>query len=251
MHSDQKRTILLRNSICIILTLILIFLYYWLSTWGMFLGYIGLTIIVAGLVIWKIKSIKYLYFSWLFLFLSSIVLFQNALNTYNSKTNEYIEKIANSETLNFNEKLSIYGLNIFMCIAAYPIYPEVSKESFYMMFRSKNGIRNFESDFFLKSKKIKWGLTNKNSYITWYSSEYALGHPESRYALALNPCKLSTKKHDSYTEYTVEVKIGYPKKSCVTLINFPFKLMVEEGLFHYLQNQNWLHTYTAVWKTRI
>jgi hypothetical protein len=73
----------------------------------MFLGYIGLTIIVSGLVIWKIKSIKYLYFSWLFLFLSSIVLFQNALNTYNSKTNEYIEKIANNETLNFNEKLSI------------------------------------------------------------------------------------------------------------------------------------------------
>ncbi len=61
------------------------------------------------------------------------------------------------------QKMGIYGLNIMMGVLAYPIYPEVSRETLMMIFPSpKNGIRTFESDFSLKSKKVRTLLKTYN-----------------------------------------------------------------------------------------
>ncbi len=76
-----------------------------------------------------------------------------------------MNRIGKGENLTFKEKFSIYGLNVLMSIAAYPIYPEVSKESFYLLFNTESGERTFESDFFMKSQEIKKGFHEiKKSY---------------------------------------------------------------------------------------
>jgi hypothetical protein len=44
-------------------------------------------------------------------------------------------RIESGQELTFKEKASIYGLNFFVSVFAFPIYPEVAKESFYLMFK--------------------------------------------------------------------------------------------------------------------
>ena len=67
-------------------------------------------------------------------------------------------KIDSGKDLSFKEKASIYGLNFFMCVIAFPIYPEVAKESFYLMFKTEDGTRVFEDDFFMESQKIRGAI---------------------------------------------------------------------------------------------
>lgn len=227
------------------------FLFSWLATWGTYLGYLGLVILVFGLVFGRLKGVNYLYASLFFLFIFTIVLFPQSLNRYNQKTDEYMGKIESGQELNFKEKASIYGLNFFMSVVAYPIYPEVAKESFYLMFKTEDGTREFEDDFFMGSQKIRDAITQKKSNVAWSGSEYVLGNKESRYALALNPCNLDIKKFEDYSEISVEVQVAYPEKSRAVLLKVPFEIAVEEGLFHYLQKENWFHPYKAIWKTTV
>lgn len=228
-----------------------ILFYAFLSTWSIALGYIGLLFIAGAVIASKFHRKKYEYTFYILLFVMSLVLFNNSLNTYNLKTEEYMDRIEKGQSLNTREKISIYGLNLFMCMAAYPLYPEVSKECFYFMFKTADGKRYFKSDFFLHSTKIRNGFKNKKSKVTWNISDYALGNPEARYALALNPCKIRSIKYADYTEYVAEVDISYPKKTRATLIKYPITLQVEEGLFYYLEQEKWLHPYTAIWKTEV
>jgi hypothetical protein len=226
-------------------------LFSWLATWGTYLGYLGLLILFFGIVFWRLKGIKFLYASLFSLVIFTGVLFPQTLNRYNQRTDEYMNKIEAGQGLNFKEKASIYGLNFFMSVFAYPIYPEVSKESFYLMFKTEDGTRVFEDDFFMGSQKIREALTKKKSKVTWSGSEYILGNKESRYALALNPCTLRSKKFEDYSEVSVEVSIAYPKKYRAVLLKVPFEIAVEEGLFHYLQVEKWLHPYKAIWKATV
>ncbi len=256
----KRTTVKLLFSILIIFSIFILFtIYSWLCTWNIVLGYIGLAIIMIGVILWRKKSVIYLYSSWLILFLLTLFLFIPSLKCYNEKTIDYMNRIGKGENLTFKEKFSIYGLNVLMSIAAYPIYPEVSKESFYLLFNTESGERTFESDFFMKSQEIKKGFHEikksynykKNYTIKWSSSKYSMGNSESRYALALNPCNLHYTETNTYKEYTVSVKVKYPEKTSAVLLKQPFKLVVEEGLFNYLQKENWLHPYTAIWKTKI
>jgi hypothetical protein len=162
-----------------------------------------------------------------------------------------MNKIESGQELNFKEKASIYGLNFFMSVFAFPIYPEVAKESFYLMFKTEDGTRVFEDDFFMGSQKIRDAITQKKSKVAWSGSEYILGNRETRYALALNPCSLKVKKFEDFSEISVEVPIRYPEKYRAVLLKVPFEIAVEEGLFHYLQEEKWLFPYTAIWKTTV
>jgi hypothetical protein len=92
---------------------------------------------------------------------------------------------------------------------------------------------------------------DEEKYISWNTSDYVLGSIESRYALALNPCILSSSKVNDDILYSVKVRIEYPKKSEVILMHFPFEFAVEEGLFNYLQQVNWLHPYDAIWQYKV
>lgn len=134
------------------------------------------------------------------------------------------------------------------------IYPEVAKESMLMMFKDSDGMREFEGDFFLKSQKIqsalKYPFNTPKKEVMWNAEDYGLFKPESRYALALNPCVVYPPLKNGYsTEYKISVKASYPYSSEIYLIKNEFvQLQVQEGLFHYLQQEGWLHPYKAIWK---
>ena len=241
----------LRTTLLALISISSFFLFSWLATWETYLGYLGLVILLFGLVYWRLKGVNFLYASLLSLLIFTIVLFPQSLNIYNQKTAEYMAKIDSGKDLSFKEKASIYGLNFFMCVIAFPIYPEVAKESFYLMFKTEDGRRVFEDDFFMESQKIKDGLKKRDSSVSWSMSEYVCGNKESRYALALNPCNLSIKKFENFTEITLEVAVTYDKKTRAVLVNDPFEIAVEEGLFHYLQKENWFHPYKAIWRATV
>jgi hypothetical protein len=241
----------LRTIFFVLISFFSIFFFSWLAAWETYLGYLGLLILFFGIVFWKIKGVNYLYGSLFSLFIFTGVLFPQSLNRYNQKTDEYMNKIEAGQGLSFKEKASIYGLNFFMSVLAYPIYPEVSKESFFLMFNTEDGTRVFEDDFFMGSQKIRDAIKNKNSRVAWRGSEYLLGNKESRYALALNPCNLDVKEFEDYSEVSVEVQVAYPEKYRAVLLKVPFEIAVEEGLFHYLQKEKWLHPYKAIWKATV
>ena len=226
-------------------------LFSWLAAWETYLGYLGLLILFFGIIFWRLKGIKFLYASLFSLFIFTGVLFPQSLNRYNQKTDEYMNKIEAGQGLNFIEKTSIYGLNFFMSVFAFPIYPEVAKESFYLMFKTEDGTRVFEDDFFMGSQKIRDAVTQKKSKVAWSGSDYILGKRETKYALALNPCSLKVKEFEDFSEISVEVPIRYPEKYRAVLQKVPFEIAVEEGLFHYLQEEKWLHPYKAIWKATV
>jgi hypothetical protein len=223
----------------------------WLATWETYLGYLGLVILFFGILFWNIKGITYLYGSLFSLIIFTLVLFPQSLKIYYQKTDEYMNKIEAGHGLNFIEKTSIYGLNFFMSVFAFPIYPEVAKESFYLMFKTEDGTRVFEDDFFMGSQKIRDAVTQKKSKVAWSGSDYILGKRETKYALALNPCSLKVKEFEDFSEISVEVPIRYPEKYRAVLQKVPFEIAVEEGLFHYLQEEKWLFPYEAIWKTTV
>ena len=123
------------------------------------------------------------------------------------------------------------------------IYPEVAKESILMLIKDSDRVREFESDFFLKSHEIQRALkepfSTPRKKVKWNTGNYKLFHPESRYALALNPCEVYPPlKNGRITEYKISVDVSYPYSSEIFLIDNQFiQLRVQEGLFHYLQKK--------------
>jgi len=166
------------------------------------------------------------------------------------------------------DRLGIYGLNIVMSAAAYPFYPEASKETFLMMFDPGPPRRRvFHTDFGLGSRKVRAKLqafadrlraddtASSRVYgparIMWEKSDYRLNHPEARYALALNQTALTARAERRGKRWLIDVRhemeVRYPESLLVTLVPRP-RLRVEEGLFWVLQNHDWLHPYVAEYR---
>ncbi|HNY30679.1 MAG TPA: hypothetical protein PKO15_07315 [Fibrobacteria bacterium] len=167
----------------------------------------------------------------------------------------------------FQDKLGIYGLNLAMGAAALPLYPEVSRETLLMTLAApEEGVRRFDSEFPLGSQRIRALVgdfrkrkpatpdsvdRNWEGKVAWPLSEYAIGKPEARWALALNPAQvrirtLAGERHRRL-HVSVEVRVEYPASCRVVLVGNP-RLAVEEGLFWVLQEEGWLHPYTASWQ---
>lgn len=168
------------------------------------------------------------------------------------------------------DKMGIYGLNLMMGLSAYPIYPEISKETLMMVFPCpKNSIRTFESDFAINSENVRNIIKEYNKKLitghggtavklkkrlVWNDSTYIFGNREARYALTLNPAVIlltaSKRNSDWLINVSIKVPCRYPQNNYTTLISKP-ELKVEEGLFWILQQAGWLFPYTAEWKFTI
>lgn len=163
------------------------------------------------------------------------------------------------------DKLGIYGLNLAMGAVAWPLYPEVSRETLWMVRPAPDGLRTLPSDFALGSERVRGMLETFRARmpieadapdkkwegrVAWPLGEYALGHREARYALALNPSRVSLWSLRGERHRTihgeVSVRVEYPASCRVRLLAHP-ELAVEEGLFWVLQQEGWLHPYTATW----
>lgn len=218
-------------------------------------GFAGLFLIAAGA--WKArgsKPITILLVTLLLWGITNLVLIRNSLATYNREKTRYATIIRQGGHLTMREKSNIYALNILMSITALPIYPEVARESLYLMIPCKSRQRLFEGDFFLSSALIRKKISNLQAgaacKIHWTVKDYLLHKNEARYALALNPCRLSVTATGNTLLYEVRVQVAYPVSCEAELIGWPVVITVEEGLFHYLQECGWLHPYEAIWQTR-
>lgn len=162
-------------------------------------------------------------------------------------------RVDNFSTFN---KVEIYTAYILMNVLGYPMYPEIAKEALLMLNpRVRDKEIYFESDFFLDSKVVQKAIKNyKKPYrLTWTVDNYVIGSPEARVSLTLNSGVLSVKKD------SVEVSVpctwpmhsDYRNHSFTTpLSRFP-EIRVQEGLYWILEQEGWLHPYTAIWKTKL
>jgi hypothetical protein len=166
------------------------------------------------------------------------------------------------------DKAGIYGLHVLMGVAAFPIYPEASREALLMSLPpGRDRRRVFESDFALGSRRVREKLREFSRslaqddtarvrqygpvHVEWDASEYRLTEPEARYGLALNQTNLSATATREGKRWQIDVThivgIGYPKDGYVPLISWP-RLWMEEGLFYVLEQCGWLHRYNVEWR---
>ncbi len=156
------------------------------------------------------------------------------------------------EAFSWFNKVEIYTGYLAMMIVGFPIYPEISKEMWYMLFSSsENREIVFEDDFFKESKIIKRAVANYSGpkRVTWNPSHYNLGESEARVALTFNGGTL----YMEGTQITVKVPCAWPQYSNyrdhsekTPLVSWP-EISVQEGLFWVLEEERWIHPYTAVW----
>lgn len=238
-------------AVLIFFQVILLLFSLWSFSFGCLAGAISAMLLcLGGWMAFRKKKIIFLPVTMMLWGLLNLVLLQHSLNAYDKTRERYMATVQSGGELVFREKMNVYLLNLFMSLGALPLYPEVAIESLLLMIPSESGERSFKSDFFLHSEKIRMGFRKGRSTVAWHVGDYVVGR-ESRYALALNPCTLSRNETKQYIDYAVRVRVEYPVKCEVVLVKAPFRISVEEGLFHYLQEVGWLHPYTAVWRTRV
>ena len=262
--SSQLLTILqhpiLKRGVVIVLLLPFILASFWFISFGFFMGWVSLGLFVFALYKYNSSIPKALLFIALW-FGINLVFLPFTINCYNKTTDHYYARIQKGERLSFRENCNIYGMNIVMAAGGYFIYPEVATETFLEMFPTKNRVREYESDFFMDSyliQKVCKGRDVKKKILSWKYENFEVSSHEARFALALNQGTItvqSTKRNDGRTsfiekEITVTAPVDYFSKANITLVSFPIKIQVQEGLFDYLEKIGWLYTYTAVYKTK-
>ena len=217
--------------------------------WNYFFGFwiVYLTLLSGGIISIYVKRSFFSGRLVLFQITLYLLMLPLTLRQYQQNSVFMYRKIQDGQSLRLSEKCSIYGLNIIICCLAYPFYPEISKESFLMCFPVESGQRIFYDDFFLQSAKVQDALLTGRKRVKWSINEYVLGKKEARYALALNPCSLTTIPISQKKVHKVEVNIHYPENSEVVLLDFPVRVTLQEGLFAYLQRIGWLYPYRAIW----
>ena len=72
---------------------------------------------------------------------------------------------------------------------------------------------------------------------------YNTASPDHRVALGVNPGFLYKKDGKIYLESYAH----YPYYSATPITIFGYKIIIHEGLFHYLEKIHWMHPYTMIW----
>ena len=222
----------------------------WNITFGFIAGYALLILMISGLYFsLKKNTIKHTVIAIATGFILYIALLPVTIPKLNKTQLEYQKKVTSNNQLSIIEKWNVYGLNITMGIVAMPIYPEVGIETLFMMIPTSDGKREFESDFFMKSKKLTRAFKSKKRGKVGWSGKYYNDKDEARVSLALNACKYNiSKTKDGNTKYSVVVPIKYPQRKFETKLNIgPLSIYVQEGLFGYLERVGWLFKYKAIW----
>ena len=160
-----------------------------------------------------------------------------------------MDKIKNGEEPSLYEKCSIYTMHMAVYMFGWPLSPEAASEIFKMSFpwnRERTVFR--ENDFFMESptvQKALKGLQEGQRKRIAFKAEtaYNTASPDHRVALAVNPGILYKKDGKVYLESYAH----YPYYSATPITIFGSKIIIHEGLFHYLEEIGWMHPYTMTW----
>lgn len=160
-----------------------------------------------------------------------------------------MDKIKNGEEPSLYEKCSIYTMHMAVYMFGWPLSPEAASEIFKMSFpgnREEAILR--EDDFFMESptvQKALKGLQEGQRKRIAFKAEtaYNTASPDHRVALGVNPGYLYKKDGKVYLESYAH----YPYYSATPITIFGLKIIIHEGLFHYLEKIGWMHPYTMTW----
>jgi hypothetical protein len=172
-----------------------------------------------------------------------------------------------AESLAFEQRAGIYGLNVVMGIGGYAVgYPEAARETL-MLAVPGPLVRHWGSEFALRSPRVcdavqqmiaEAEATDADSVqltersVSW--PQYGFGQDSLRVALALN-CPLVIQGTASRAggrwrlDLVGSARVEYPDSGRVSLLGQVHgrEIALEEGMFHALQDVGWLHPYTAKW----
>lgn len=178
-----------------------------------------------------------------------IVIFINGCIYVFALQERTMNKIKNNEEVSLYEKCSIYTMHMAVYMFGWPLSPEASSEIFKMSF-SKNRDQYIyrENDYFLDSpavQKVLKGLEEGQRKKIVFKAEtaYNTASPDHRVALGVNPGFLYKKEGKVYLESYAH----YPHYSATPITLFGYSIIVQEGLFHYLEKIYWMHPYTMIW----
>lgn len=160
-----------------------------------------------------------------------------------------MKKIQDGAQVTLYEKCSIYTMHMAVYLLGWPLSPEAAGEIFRMSFpwnREKDVYKR--NDFFIESPTVDKALNNlatgQRKYIVFKASTaYNTASPDHRVALAVNPGYLYKKDGKIYLESYAH----YPQYSKTPITLFGAKIIIHEGLFHYLEKIHWIHPYTMTW----
>lgn len=160
-----------------------------------------------------------------------------------------MDKIKNGEEPSLYEKCSIYTMHMAVYMFGWPLSPEAASEIFKMSFpwnREKAVFR--ENDFFMDSPSVQKYITNlrenQRQRIAFKAeTAYNTASPDHRVALGVNPGYLYKKDGKVYLESYAH----YPYYSATPITIFGARIIIQEGLFHYLEKIGWMHPYTMTW----
>lgn len=164
------------------------------------------------------------------------------------------------------DRATIYTAHLTMCVGGYVVgLREVAAEAFLMHFPGQES-RIWFDDFPMGSGNVVRVAKDLAERFDALSSESREGRSltervawrdyhgiEYRHGLALNSLHLTaTMEDDGMIAFRGVVRCSYPERGRVTLFTVagrPFVL--EEGLYHYLEDIGWLYPYNAVWVWKI
>ena len=160
-----------------------------------------------------------------------------------------MDKIKNGARVSFYEKCSIYTMHMAVYMFGWPLSPEASGEIYRMSF-SKNRERTIykENDYFIDSPAVQKALKGleegqRKKIVFKAETAYNTASPDHRVALGVNPGFLYKKDGKVYLESYAH----YPYYSATPITLFGYKIIIHEGLFHYLEKIHWMHPYTMIW----
>ena len=160
-----------------------------------------------------------------------------------------MHKIKNNEKVSLYEKCSIYTMHMAIYMFGWPLSPEASGEIMRMSF-SKNREQTIyvENDYFMGSPAVQKALKGleegkRKKIVFKAETAYNTASPDHRVALGVNPGFLYKKDGRVYLESYAH----YPYYSATPITIFGYRIIIHEGLFHYLEKIHWMHPYTMIW----
>ena len=160
-----------------------------------------------------------------------------------------MDKIKDGEEVSLYEKCSIYTMHMAVYMFGWPLSPEASAEIFRMSF-SKNREQTIykKNDYFMDSPAVQKALKGleegqRKKIVFKAETAYNTASPDHRVALGVNPGFLYKKDGKVYLESYAH----YPYYSATPITLFGYRIIIHEGLFHYLEKIHWMHPYTMIW----
>ncbi len=175
--------------------------------------------------------------------------------------------------LSWRDKIGLYGLNIATGVMTLPFAPQLAMETLWLaMPGGDNKVRVFYSDRVLNSAPIQSEVTAfKKAFqqqamtvkktVHW-SPRMAMLSPQlpnsqlqprsdlSSNALPLGQLTLSAAQGDQGWVLNIRTKVAYSEQR-QTLFFAQNKVIIQERLWWFLQQEKWLHPYIADWRTQI